>query len=96
MSGLIRMLKWAASANIFPTGSLKPRGFDDGTLQRNKNNNKKKKKYSERKISKMLTHSHLGVPVAAETMGATNKDRIDSEMRITRIRDCHREGAFLF
>jgi len=57
---------------------------------------------AERKTNKhtSLAQSYLFVPVAAETMGAINKDGMDLlsdlERRITRIIDDHRESAFLF
>jgi len=57
---------------------------------------------AERKTSKYtsLTQSYLLVPVAADTMGAINKDDMDflSDLgrRITQSTDDHRESAFLF
>jgi len=44
--------------------------------------------------------SHLFIPVVAETMRATNKDKMDFSSklgrRITQSTDDHRESAFLF
>jgi len=57
---------------------------------------------AERKTNKYtsLAQSYLFVPVAAETMGAINKDGMDflSDLgrRITQSTDDHRESAFLF
>ena len=47
-----------------------------------------------------IAQSYLFVPVAAETMGAINKDGMDflSDLgrQITQSKDDHRESAFLF
>ena len=57
---------------------------------------------AERKTNKYssLAQSYLFVPVAAETMGAINKDGVDflSDLgrRITQSTDDHRESSFLF
>ena len=57
---------------------------------------------AERKTNKYtsLAQSFLFVPVAAETMGAINKDGMgflsDLGRRITQSTDDHRESAFLF
>jgi len=56
---------------------------------------------AERKTNKYTSLAqHLFIPVAAETMGAINKDDMDflSDLgrRITQSTDVHREGAFLF
>jgi len=57
---------------------------------------------AERKTNKYtsLVQSYLFVPVAAETMGAINKDGMDFlndiGRRITQSTDDHRKSAFLF